>query len=308
MIDWLTCQIALPPGCLPAFGREIRLDPCGEVIADKVLGRSVASSDTSTWVQSWGDNLMLSGNPAKFLQGQNIYAPDDFAIVGEWVRRVLWLSGCATDAWRLEKITRMDITYSYLLLSRADVSAALDYYSQCTADRFGRARSRHGTLYWGTPSRAQIKMYDKYLECKNARAYSSDFLGSIPPLLRCELTLGRKFFEEHDWKNLLDAGARQCIWEKFMDRIHCNDHPSTVDISSLPRPLQKIYGLWLAGLDLRQIYKINTINQYASRLRRFGVDIFAPVNTSSVSIFRRRIELVPYQGQGCPGSVWSRAA
>ena len=140
MIDWFA-------GVLPCthhpikLGREIRLTPDDEIEFEKLLYRNVKGSDDSNFtVKSIGSDgqgrathLKLSGNPAKFLQGHNVFGSDDLLSlmidVYKKITKALNINYTADDFKNVKTgnylVTSIDINYSFDLPSKADVDSWL---------------------------------------------------------------------------------------------------------------------------------------------------------------------------------------
>jgi len=234
MIDWITCQVSV--SSLPETGRRTHSTKHGELILDGRLPEYLESSETKIFCIPFGDHLLISGNPSKYLQGHNVISVDSWDVVESLVETVC----CHFDIkeWEIISVSRIDITYSYLLDSDLDVELSLTELGKCTAERWGRPVIKHGTNYWGNAKRSQLKAYAKAPEFKRRNRKSILFNQyKLPPILRFEHTLGRNHWQEHSWKILKDDKARKELWSKAMERLRINEL-ETVDISKIPRKLQ----------------------------------------------------------------------
>lgn len=172
MIDWITAII-----------------PCHH--DEKIYGGSVASVDldgviewrvekkqqirgsyeSSLSIKSLDPNhIFLDGNPAKWLQGHNIFGSDDLiGLVNAVMHKLTATLGLAPTDYDLQcwkdgiyLLKRVDCTAMWDLPRRADVRAWLRAAEMQSKSRHGRPVTTGGTLYFGKNSRRwSIKFYSK---------------------------------------------------------------------------------------------------------------------------------------------------
>lgn len=284
MIDWITVMLRV--SSMPKFDKLVTADFEGNIKTIRDMPAYVESSETSIFVAPYDiDAIMISGNPSKYLQGHNVFALNRFNIVYDFIKKIM--EYYQIEKYEIIKITRIDITFSIIMPSELDVQLALSEISNMTAERWGRPVSRNGTQYFGTRQRMQLKCYDKTVEYKRR---TKQKLGL--PILRFELTLGRKWFEENEWQAIIDDEYRLTLWDTAMNRLRVNEL-ETLNIDNIPRKLQKILGLWQMGVDLRTVYATGTLYNYAKELRSYGIDIWAKPSESTVSQFKRVLQARP---------------
>lgn len=172
LIDWIT---AVLPCAHPEdiySGRLARINRDGEIEWQLVQSESVSGShDARLSVQTKARGLLwISGNPAKWLQGHNLFGSNDLRglIEATMLRlaEVLELTPELSDfkAWRAGsyELMRVDCTAMWSLPERPDVRAWLRAVEAQAKSRHGRAMAKGGTVYFGKHSRRwALKFYSK---------------------------------------------------------------------------------------------------------------------------------------------------
>lgn len=170
MIDWLTVVVPFN-GPEISGGRVIQIDQDGEIVSEfsrflPLEGSYSAKVAVSTEGKG---KLKISGNPAKFLQGHNLFGSDDlFSLSYRFILKVLQLIGChdlqtlvAVQAGEFT-IYRIDLTNSFELEDRSQVRAWLRAAKVYASGKNQKTDSKGSTLYIGRESRrVSIKAYCK---------------------------------------------------------------------------------------------------------------------------------------------------
>lgn len=327
MIDYLTCRIILPrplrhpidDGCTVRHAQDgsvrsatpHRLGVVGSYEAALQL-RSVSPTE-----------LELQGNPAKFLQGHNLYGPSDLlSLLWDALAVALPLSpaectladvGVACPADLDGVVTRVDLTHMFQLASEADVTAWLRT-AELVAHiaRRGKGVMHGNTLVMGSASgksftRWQIVLYGKGSEVR-ARPLPEPMMQHPSVLtwaarnLRVEVRLGRLELEKQGLRKLsrwASFSSADCddLWRSKVDQMEFNVGDKEFDMSSLPRLLQPTYAAWLSGADVRNMFSRRTFYRYRSQiLKHAGVDISVPPPsrpTAEIIPLRRVIDVQP---------------
>ncbi len=182
MIDWLTAKIPLTTdkvingGKLTMFRRDGSID--WEAQARLSLEGSHSSNITIRSVEDRPNLVEISGNPAKFLQGHNVFGTDDVAfLVWRLMRKLCellptpipiieedelrWLNGDFS-------ISRIDINYMLEFRDRAECRAFVRALGENTHIKYrGKADMDEGTAYFGKVKKGRnaspwsIKVYVK---------------------------------------------------------------------------------------------------------------------------------------------------
>jgi II/X family phage/plasmid replication protein len=323
VIDWITFYPNLIHPVLDG-GRVFSVKPDGEIEweSKKLLGlcgshESNLHVKTSASVDGVGTQLMVTGNPTKWLQGHNLFGTDDLrALVLETMHRLTSLLSLTPTpeeklSWETGNygIGRVDINYSYDLPSRAAVRAWLRA-AEFSAHLKNRGRGqlmKGGTLYFGKQSRRwSIKIYGKGDEIEAPKHTLPDALSGsglaawADKKLRVELVLRSMQLKECR----LDRG---CYWDDnsalelhrvFTEGLTMSEQVSlsNTTLDGLPPRLQLTYNSWKNGEDLRAILPKKTFYRYRSQLMLLGIDIAIRQpheDRSNVVPLRRVLEAIP---------------
>jgi len=336
MVDYLKVEAPDPFGQLIHGGEIAKIDPDGEIewltrckrdvrgswsgsmrvrnlMADETVGAGLGLQLLKR------SGLELDGNPAKFLNGHNLFGTDR---PGELVTRTVERVGEALfPGFSLGEydpssavISRIDITGSWVLDRAEDVLPFLDAMREtvfCPYRGKGvRASNDPGTLYYGYSEQGkrakdwQLKLYSKGREISKRplppQAYTiPGLLDEVNRTVRVELTLRTAELKRlglrrvGDWKPET-AGE---VWRSYVDRLDftevsvCNSQDFAGHLK--PRHLDALAS-WKAGNDLRNGRSHASFYRLRKELRELaGVDIANPVPKSNVVPLRRVVVATP---------------
>jgi II/X family phage/plasmid replication protein len=297
MIDWVTCRIPVvlddPDEDARCFrgGQIISLTPDLSVEWQTVSRLPVEGSHSSRmFVRMLGfDTLEISGNPAKFLQGHNLFGTNSlFDLVRDTVHLVLSRLGLffRDVNFREADVTVVDVNRMYYLISNEAVLEYLRYLGHVATTRRGRGESfGEGTVYFTPPkSRYWVaKAYSKALEvAKNAPKEQREQLSELAAgTLRMEFRIKSRELEKMNLRRLGDWNdfTADEVFETMLKRVRfpANVTRPASEFEFLPYRLQGVLHGWMAGSDLRQLMPRAT--WYRARkelLESVGVDILTP--------------------------------
>lgn len=178
MIDWIKAVIPCHHEGRIGDGRVISIDDDGEIQWETVKRKSVEGSFSSKVHIKTHDinSILIDGNPAKFLQGHNIFGTNDLLGLNiEFFRRICETCGLSPttediNAWREGnyQLLRVDITTSFKLPSQNDVMSWLRAASGLSRGKHQAVSAYSGeTIYLGQNSRRiSLKIYNKWRELK----------------------------------------------------------------------------------------------------------------------------------------------
>ena len=305
MIDWVTGKfwITHNPEVLRS-GQSIRTKIVDgvETIEYRIANRlSVKGShDASITIRSHTDGMVeISGNPAKFLQGHNVFGTNDLKyLVAKMIDKL-----CMIDELELKPT---DIEYDNIQegkyhLSRVDVNEHFAFPSAQVARAWLRAAGnsanmmfrgaglfKEGTLYFTPQSRRFVpKIYFKYdeINSKDKSHRLPDKLLQIPELveyaeksLRFEIKILST--QLNDWMlhlgcNWTSDVATMLINDQFISKLQLSENMALDQsiLETLPKSLTPVYALWEQGQDLRRFYSKTAFYRWRSRLLEYGIDI-----------------------------------
>ena len=303
MIDWVTGKfwITHNPEVLRS-GQSIRtkiIDGVETIEYDIANRLSVKGShDASITIRSHTDGMVeISGNPAKFLQGHNVFGTNDLKyLVAKMIDKL-----CMMDKLELKPtdVEYENIQQGIYHLSRVDVNEHFAFPSAQVARAWLRAAGnsanmkfrgaglfKEGTLYF-EGKRYIPKIYFKYdeINSKDKSHRLPDELLQIPELieyaeksLRFEIKILSTQLK--DWMLHLGCNwdadtATMLINDQFISKLQLSANMAVDSevLQSLPKNLRLTYTAWANGEDLRQVLSRPTFYRYRTRLMEYGIDI-----------------------------------
>jgi II/X family phage/plasmid replication protein len=311
MIDWITAEVPVTfpgPGVING-GRVLTLDPSGEVeymsdrwhVAEgshssKLVLKGIYPASGERFLGWTVGVLQISGNPAKWLQGHNLFGCSDMRVlvfrVMEKLCDVLDLPATNYDRLLWSRgvfyLSRVDVTRMYDVGSPERVLDWLASASQVVHSRYQAAGNEHGTtLYVGKHSRrVSLKIYDKLAELKVRGHGLPDTLPAdwyyrlfdwASGKLRVEATFRSMWLKDHG--RFLGMAWPPEWAERLLDeRIGGLEMSDTMRLSDeyigkLPGKLALIYEAWRNGRDIRSIYTDRHYYRLRAQLLPYGIDI-----------------------------------
>jgi II/X family phage/plasmid replication protein len=305
MIDWVTAVVRCSFDGIINDGQVLRVLPTGEIGWSTDARLQVEGSYSSvvavrgTGVDGVGA-LEISGNPAKFLQGHNLFGTNDLrGLMAQFLPVLVSLLGIeVTDGDRQSWLSgdyylkRLDITRMYDLGEQDRVRQFLIACVPVASARQQRTSVTGSTVYIGQHSkRKSLKFYNK-LEELSVRGHGlpeempvevKDKLRNYAiGALRVEQTVrGMELDRLGGGSKVLRSGR---LWTSamveqlmsiYVGGIELNDTMKLNEelAGELPGRLVAVYEAWRAGRDIRSMYSRPTFYRYRSQLLKHGVDI-----------------------------------
>jgi len=304
-VDWVSGEVSseaiIRQGVkLYDTGRVLILSPGGEVQQDRAgLFAFEGSHDNRLAISSPdGVGVWVSGNPAKFFQGHNLFGSIDvdglYLAAGLAIRRGVGLfpgpetfTGCE---FTRPRYTRIDLTRSYRFGSNESARAWLREVASSARTRHGSAGlGKDGSVTFGKGSRRwSFTVYPKFDELE-ARGRGHALSSKLPEtaakrlkewaegVVRFELRL-RSLELAHAWP----MTSALATWSEYFGRIQFNRNNAAaleVDMvmQAMPQHLRGYFARWKGGEDLRASLAHNTYYRVRRELlRQAGVDIATP--------------------------------
>lgn len=309
-IDWISAITTTPPTLWPGYtsGSSLLVGPDGELLSSKTAPHQVTDDEPSSsknfrvWTPDQG-SLYLSGNPAKLLQGHNLWGSMDaagyFLEAGQFVRQHVGLfpghSTWESCQFSDPRFTRLDITRSYRFASDAEALDFIRYIAGTAKTRHGAAKLySSGTAYFGQNSRRwTLKIYAKRQEMEHTRPnrlkrsvgvpdLSDDLYDWATGVVRFELTVRALEMKNHPGLNVFNPSELENLWFHYFKTVQFNENQamttkSDLIESALPGRLRGTVALWRSGEDLRSILSRPTFYRHRNDiLNTCGIDIAVP--------------------------------
>lgn len=297
MIDWVTAIIPCNHPELISGGRVTSISSEGEIEWHVEKKKQVKGShEANLNIKSFGlTHLYLDGNPAKWLQGHNLFGSNDLvALVKAVMHKLKPLLNLTPTESDLElwdqgyyELKRVDCTAMWELPKRADVRAWLRAAEFQSKSRHGRPIMTGGTLYFGKHSRRwSIKFYGKGDELE-ARVkghklpdeilHRDKLLEWADNKLRGELVLRSIQLKEYNL-NLASNWHESTVTTNLIAHVQSLNMAEQFSLTSdalenLPGRLIAVYKLWREGEDLRSLYPKASFYRYRAELLKHGIDI-----------------------------------
>ena len=271
------------------------------------------------------DHVVIGGNPAKFLQGHNLWGSSNLPeLAPVFFLAVFESLGIEVDAFTLGrwmrgdyKLHRVDVTEMVDVGGEGEVRETLSSLAQrAHVAHRGRATVNHGTCSWGKRSsrRVVLKAYDKFQELNAGKKHKlPQFLPRRHELnewargkVRIESELHSRYLDaaglRHGYNWHSDTAGLE--WSKQLEPLSMSTniviHPAA--LKEMPKRLKKTYTAWASGYDLQAIELMSRATFYRHRtdLLAYGVDIAVPPNdvdkprtVSLHSVIQCRIAPIP---------------
>ena len=314
MIDWVSCILpckhdssALMDGFVMAF------DAKGEQQWTVNKKLSVEGSYSSKiQIKSHTDNqIYISGNPAKFLQGHNLFGTDDLShLMGRFFDALLDHDiGLNPIDFQYDAIqeghyplTRVDVTQTWHLKNKNETASFIRALGQkARLKHRGSGQFSGDTAYFGKNSRRwSAKCYSKGHEILAKGHHlpkelqTPEMLDFADKSLRIELVIRQLELKRRGLdlaSNWTSDTAKLLLQTMFLDNLELSDNTmlDTTVLDILPHRLRLVYQAWLNGDDLKQILPKNTFYRYRRQLFEHGIDIAMVqenVNSNVVPLIR----------------------
>lgn len=315
MIDWLTlrCSIDVPinAGHVASFTAE------GEIEWHTPKRLNVEGSHSSTVTVRrfpYDNSLEISGNPAKFLQGHNLFGSDDLSTLSRtFIRAVVARIGHTLTA---EEAAAIDA--GLVIITRIDTTQSWDFGTLPRALNAVRALSQHthlshrgkgsliaeGTCIWGKGSRRwNGKAYAKGHELKAHKLpteipHHADLTAYAQGLVRFEFTVRSMELKRRHLdvlQNWSKTGVTpDSLHADLMAQLNISE-ATMIDadqLAELPPRLQLVYDAWKSGKDLRAILPRPTFYRHRAALLAFGIDLALVQPSRQDNVIPLRVTLV----------------
>lgn len=314
MIDWVTAILPCkhdPSKLISGFVMSYDALAQPEWIVNKKLTVE-GSFSSKIQIKSHTDNqIWISGNPTKFLQGHNIFGSNDLVhIMGLFFDELLKHDiGLCPDPYQYAAIkdghyslSRVDVNESWHLDNRKDVLSWIRAVgSTAYMKHRGAGQFAGDTAYFGKNSRRwSLKCYSKGHEL-SAKGHKLPKELQIPELLeyaekalRIEAVIRGMELKRQglDVASNWDIDTATMLLRGYLDNLEMSDVYMLKDdiLDTLPMRLRMVYQTWLNGDDLKAIMTKPTFYRVRKQLEQYGIDIATPTPKEKTNV----IPLVRY--------------
>ena len=296
MIDWVTAKLPCNNNLRSVCVAKLDADGNVEWITESWLPVEGSYSSNFMIKSLTPQTIQVSGNPAKWLQGHNLFGTNDLKLLMTTFFSALYeamaeeglnptIEQCERIAEGRYTISRVDINETWFLKNQYDVKAWIRAAGEKMSMPYrGKGVFSGDTLYWGKGSKYYyLKCYSKGDEINSKKSNfpnelrTPEMLEYADRALRLELVLCSKALRE--W------GLNEpCNWSLDTPRMLLLQVARTLDMSNnfklssevtrgLPTGLRLAYIAWLSGEDLRTILPKNTFYRYRKKLKELDIDI-----------------------------------
>lgn len=301
MIDWVTMKVSCDHDGIISNGEVVSLSKDGDSIEWSLVKflPVVGSHDATISIRSITQSTIeISGNPAKWLQGHNLFGTNDLkSLVWLFFNKMLEVPELKLrptleqlHAVKTGKLTvsRIDINETWFLKDRNEVLAWLNAAGQkMRLKHRGAGQFKGDTLYWGKGSRRWfLKCYSKGDEINSKKSNFPNILRTPKMLayaeraLRIELTIKSNQLREwqlHEVSNW-NAETGKMLLLQLIKGLEMSDNVRLTDakLKNLKPSVKMAYFAWLGGQDLKIELKRPTFYRYRAQLKELGIDIGIP--------------------------------
>ena len=320
MIDWVSAILPCkhdPSKLISGIVMSFDAQGENEWTVNKTLTVE-GSYSSKIQIKSHTDNqIYISGNPTKFLQGHNLFGTNDLVgLMGKFFDELLKHEqlGLCPDPFEYANIkdghyelTRVDVNETWHLNNQKDVLSWIRAVGETAYLKHRGAGQFSGdTAYFGKNSRRwALKCYSKGLEIL-AKGHKLPPELSIPEMieyaqkaLRIEgvtrqLELKRRSLHvASNW----DIDTAEELLLEYISKLEMSDvymlDQSVLD--TLPPRLRLTYQAWLNGDDLKSVFTHRTFYRVRKEMEKYGIDIStkSPKEKNNVIPLIRVLEAKP---------------
>jgi II/X family phage/plasmid replication protein len=300
MIDWLTLKIRTVHPAIRA-GTFMSVDANGAIEYETPKASSVVGSFSSSMrfrstgamtdnSNEFNDELSISGNPAKWLQGHNIFGCEDgVKMISEVLKRLppeMGLGYVSEFAVRSAIVSRIDFTKSLQFENLIQCRSFIREVGLRARTRSGRPVLQGSTVGFQKGSgRWNLVVYAKGDEVRvhelpEELPNRDKLIQEAQRLVRVELRLRGRELYDRDLRALCQLSPPKLnqLYTEYLERIEMST------VTKLPNDLvmalsphhRSTYLLWMTGLDVISTMTIPTFYRHRSGLIKYGVDISIP--------------------------------
>lgn len=268
--------------------------PCGFYTGLDVKGKHGSNIKINTLGGANSNKIQIEGNPAKFLQGHNLFGINDaskliFLTVKQLIENTdLGLNPTQAQLEDIKngmvKITRLDINRNFHLRSKIDADRwIIEARDGMTMSHYGQVKVFNSSLYFGKGEKTkELKFYAKGAEiiANNSLPRNLQTLELVEyanKLLRFEIRFNSKWLSSENLSYALNWNDRlvESLLDESLSRIKLSGNMQLTDekLLGLKSTLLGTYNKWLDGHCLKDCLKPSAFYRHKRELLQHGVDI-----------------------------------
>lgn len=307
MIDYISLKINFAHPPIPS-GRIISIDVDGVTEWESPASIMIPSSfESKIMIRSQGaldenglaTEMFISGNPAKFLQGHNIFGSSDlFSMLREifnYISKTFKFSNVSNNAILESTVSRIDFTKSIQFDNNNLVRSYIRSLGLRAKTRSGRPSCKGWTCTFQKSSRRwSIVCYSKgdELHAHKLTDVLIDFHDLLQKeadrLARIELRLKTLELKDLGMYKVKDITEKKLndTYKTYIGKIEmCTNTTIPSDsLMSLSRAFRSTYLMWKSGLDVSPTMSETTFYRHRAELRKFGIDISIQCDDTTAQI------------------------
>jgi len=316
MIDWQRKRFYLLHDPIPA-GRVLSIDHDGTMEWETPKRLSIRGSYESTCrLRSQGGNgrgqateLYVDVNPAKFIQGHNVFGSEDnMALAEEVMRRICFAVPNLPHDFAIKKAREGDFLQLGIHIARSFDAGSLtrahsiqEALALKSRTRSGRCQSRAGTNYWNLAKRKTRWLAKSYLKFEEI---TSRLKGHKLPeglsnigledfaknLIRIEFEIYKQELIERtiplEYGHQFTESVIENLYQEYWERIEMSAQAAIAshELESLMPHIRSTYLMWKEGLQVRGHMSKPTFYRHRCELLPFGIDIAIPNDHQSSNV------------------------
>lgn len=327
--DYLTCSQYHEQAHAPVFGRiSTSIDENGETSPPFYHPKTLSGDfGSSVQISSDGHLVTFEGNPSRFNRPDNVHGlPLDEA--KSVVNQILLANGLPpfhgvnlkyrqADKNRNHLVvtdgavfSRIDMTTNVITGSPNNLHAFLQYQKTQTFPRLEQRIYGNNTYHGKDSDSRQFLIYDKALDVKNKllrKATDSEYLQKIYDFLheqgvaRLEMSYKRFLRKRHRrfWNQANSANLTTQFLKDFNQMAKDIETP---DYGDMPTECLKTLGLYMMGMDVKDVLSPNTYYKHKKILLSYGYDI----SNQNIHLLQGKVKIITLKP--CELPQWYRHA
>lgn len=298
MIDWVSCKLPCNNDGNICNGVVAKVNREGDAVEWQTMTYLpvVGSYESSIMVRSVTESTIeVSGNPAKWLQGHNLFGSNDLRqLMWVFYQQLIKITDLSLNPSEAQlalvkngnyTVSRVDINEAWGLRDVDEVKAFIRSAGQkMRLKHRGAGQFKGDTLYWGKGSKRWfLKCYSKGDEINSKKSNFPEELRTPEMLdyasrsLRFEMTLKSNYLRDIGLHYAYAWCEDTCkiLLSQAINKLEMSNNMRLSDdiLDTMKPSLRMAYLSWLGGADMKQILSERSFYRYRKQLREYDIDI-----------------------------------